>query len=88
MGSNDKHADLTCRDVAEFLMRYDDNELSAEQRREFETHLSICPPCVAYLDSYRRTAKLAGASKDGVQAPPIPDALVKAIVSARTRPLD
>jgi anti-sigma factor RsiW len=50
---------LTCREIIlEHLDDYLDGILSPEVVEEFERHLSVCPPCVAYLNTYRRTREL------------------------------
>jgi anti-sigma factor RsiW len=52
---------LTCREVIlEYLDEYVDGTLGPEMFEDFERHLAICPPCVAYLNTYRRTRELAG----------------------------
>ncbi len=43
------------------MMAFLDGELPPEERAVFEEHLSLCPPCVQYLDSYKKT--IAWASK-------------------------
>ena len=52
---------LTCREVIlEYLDEYVDGTLGPEMVEDFERHLAICPPCVADLNTYRRTRALAG----------------------------
>lgn len=80
-------ADLTCRDLVEFLDDYVDGSLAADERRCFESHLAVCPECVSYLESYRATARLgreAWAAEDA-EPPDAPRALVDAILDARRR---
>jgi anti-sigma factor RsiW len=76
---------MTCRDIIEFLMEFADGTVSAEERTLFEAHLAICPPCVAYLESYRVTIRLAqGALGDSDDAEtPVPEELVSAVLAAR-----
>ncbi|MFO7169435.1 MAG: zf-HC2 domain-containing protein [Chloroflexota bacterium] len=83
-------ADLTCRELIEFLHRYLDDELPADERARFEEHLQLCPPCVDYLDSYRQTMLLvadAGAADDPDAVVPdeVPEGLVRAVLAARPR---
>ena len=75
---------MTCREVIDFLMDYSSGELDPAIRKEFERHLGLCPPCVAYLDTYQKTVELEKSlcDPDGA-APPIPEDLVQAILSAR-----
>jgi anti-sigma factor RsiW len=80
--------ELTCREVADFLMAYDDGELAAAQRAAFDAHLAECPDCVAYLQSYRATVALgkrAFADEDGAAAEVVPEELVAAVLAARRR---
>jgi anti-sigma factor RsiW len=50
---------MTCREFAEILIDFLTGELDEERRRNSEQHLDICPPCVAYLETYRLTIHLS-----------------------------
>ena len=79
---------LTCREIIEFLMEYDDGALPAEQRAEFERHLAVCPPCVNYLNTYRTTMEMSRSLCDPPDAPAemhIPEELIQAILASRER---
>lgn len=79
---------LTCRHAIEFLMAYVENELDPAVKSEFDRHLSICPSCVNYLDSYRRTVRLTrllAKRDDGPAAGRLPEGLVNAILAARPK---
>jgi len=78
-------AEMTCQELVEFLMAYDDGELPGNQREVFDRHLEICPPCVTYLETYRETVRLGKAlCDDPAGGPPAecPEALVQAILAA------
>lgn len=76
--------DLTCRDVIEFLMAYLDGELDDAQNSAFEHHLSVCPSCVNYLNTYRRTVVLGQAAlRPRPNEDAMPESLVDAIRKAR-----
>ncbi|MBX3407168.1 MAG: zf-HC2 domain-containing protein [Phycisphaeraceae bacterium] len=75
---------ITCREAIDFIMAYLDNELPLEQRHEFERHLSVCPSCVNYLDSYQRTVTLGRETHRG-NTDDVPASLLKAIGAARKR---
>ena len=80
--------ELSCREIAEFLMAYEDEELSEAVRREFDAHLAECPDCVAYLASYRATVALgkrAFADEGAAAAEHVPEELVEAVLAARRR---
>lgn len=77
---------ITCRELIDFIASYLDGELTPDVRHEFERHLSVCPSCVAYLDSYTRTIAMGKAALTPSEEPAaVPEALVKAIRAARAK---
>jgi anti-sigma factor RsiW len=52
---------LTCREVIlEYLSNYLDATLNPDLVEGLERHLATCKPCVAYLNTYKRTRELTG----------------------------
>ena len=45
---------MTCHDWKDMMMGYLDNELSDEQKRQFEEHLTGCPECTKELKEFRK----------------------------------
>lgn len=45
---------MTCGDHKDLIMGYLDNELSDEQRRGFEEHLSGCSECASELEEFKK----------------------------------
>jgi predicted anti-sigma-YlaC factor YlaD len=45
---------MTCHDYKDLMMGYLDNELSNEQKRQFEEHLTGCSECKAELKDFRK----------------------------------
>ena len=78
---------ITCRELIDFIASYRDNELTLDQRFEFERHLSVCPSCVAYLETYEQTIAMAKTSGDEPVSEDVPESLVQAILAARKRTL-
>ena len=74
----------TCRELIDFLADYLSGELPAAERTEFERHLAMCPPCVAYLKSYEQTIRLGKRACAGTDEKP-PEELIKAILAARSK---
>ena len=78
---------MTCRELIEFLMAYDNDELPEDQRAVFETHICHCAPCKDFMETYRTTVKLAKEAccdkPDAAPPPQVPDKLVEAILKAR-----
>ena len=80
--------DLTCREFVEFLDDYIAHDLAGEALTSFEKHLSDCPPCVAYLETYRQSIRMGRAAlKDTDERIPeaVPEDLVRAILAARLK---
>lgn len=77
---------MNCRECIEFLMEYLDGGLCPTERAVFEEHLGECPPCVDYLEMYRRTVALGKAACSGKEDTPaekVPERLIQAILAAR-----
>lgn len=76
--------ELTCREIIDFVLAYLDGELPARERAIFDRHLSVCPDCVNYLNTYQATlgiSKLAAGTES--EGNPILSELVQAILAAR-----
>lgn len=74
-------------------MEYLDGELSEEQRSSFESHLGVCPDCVAFMESYKQTMQLtkllqisaAGEITEDKILEDVPHDLIDAILAARPK---
>jgi anti-sigma factor RsiW len=78
---------MTCRELIAFLVSYLDGTLPAKERTRFEEHLTECPDCVGYLETYQATIRLGkDAYRDEGEAADLPEALVQAILGARRGP--
>ena len=73
---------LNCREVIEFLMAYLDGELPAARQRVFEGHLGRCPPCVTYIETYRKTIALGRDALADCRDESLPEELIAAILAA------
>lgn len=77
---------ITCRELIDFIADYLDERLDANDRREFDRHLTVCPSCVNYLDAYKKTialGKQALAPSDEPARGLAPEGLLKAIKATR-----
>jgi anti-sigma factor RsiW len=50
--------DLDCKKATSLIQDYITRELEADMATELEKHLSICPDCVAFLNTYKKTTDL------------------------------
>jgi anti-sigma factor RsiW len=51
---------VPCIEFVELVTDYLEGVLPARERRALEHHLSLCDPCVAYLEQMRETRRLTG----------------------------
>ena len=45
----------TCRQMTDLVLGYLTGKLSPSVKREFEEHLAICPDCMNFLNTYKKT---------------------------------
>lgn len=77
---------VTCRELIDFLMSYLEGDLAPNVRADFDLHLSECPECVAYVNSYRRAVELGRSAlvvDAQERASDAPESLIRAILRAR-----
>jgi anti-sigma factor RsiW len=49
---------LTCAEIVQLITEYLEGRLAPAERRRFEGHIAICPPCRAFLEQMRTTVEL------------------------------
>jgi len=50
----------TCKQIAALVLAYLNDELSPRRKRDFQQHLKICPDCVNFLKTYKKTIQATG----------------------------
>jgi anti-sigma factor RsiW len=75
---------MTCRDAIALFADYLESTLSDDVLAALEAHLHDCPPCQAYLRTYRRTQELASAEAR-VEMPPEMKARLREFLLERIR---
>jgi hypothetical protein len=50
----------SCKRMTDLIFRYLTDRLTPTLKREFEQHLRICPDCMNFLNTYKKTVSLAG----------------------------
>jgi hypothetical protein len=76
---------LTCRDAIALMADYLESALGDELLAALERHLRDCQPCVAYLNTYRRTRTLAGEVGRVEMPPEMKDRLRRILLEQLTR---
>lgn len=70
-------SDIECRQIAELLGDYLDGTLPNQVRELLEFHIDGCPPCVAFVNTYRGTI----AATRTLPETPMPSELKKRLLS-------
>ena len=55
----------SCKRVTDLILNYLANHLTPALKREFERHLSMCPDCVKFLNTYKKTVSLTRSLRAG-----------------------
>jgi hypothetical protein len=57
--SSEGQSEIECRKIAELLGDYLDGSLPSHLRELIDFHIDGCPPCVAFVNTYRGTIDAA-----------------------------
>ena len=49
---------INCRQLIDFCFEYLDGALPDKERSHFKEHLELCPDCVSFFETYRRTPEV------------------------------
>lgn len=78
---------ISCKECIEFLDDYLAGEVPPSVLENFEKHLSLCPPCRDFIDSYRKTIEVTRCAcreaDEKANCDDVPPALIQAILQAR-----
>jgi anti-sigma factor RsiW len=77
--------EVECRKIAELLGDYIDGSLPRREQELIDWHIEGCPPCVAFVNTYRGTIGAAQALRE-VQIPPELKSRLIAVLRAADRP--
>jgi putative zinc finger protein len=53
----------TCRQISDLVFDYLNEKLRPATKRDFEQHLSICPDCLSFLNTYKKAVEVTGSVK-------------------------
>jgi hypothetical protein len=77
---------IECRQIAEVLGDYLDGSLSGPVRELIDWHIDGCPPCVAFVNTYRGTIDAAARLREVEFPPELRQRLIAVLRSARPTP--
>ncbi len=49
----------TCKQMTDLVFDYVNDKLSPNAKRDFQQHLQICPDCVNFLNTYKKTVSVS-----------------------------
>lgn len=77
---------ITCAEFERFVVDHYEGELGERERRQFERHMAMCPPCRVSWESYRKAVALGQrlfAEEERDDPAPVDEELVAAVLAAR-----
>ncbi len=69
---------FSCRQIYDLITEYDEGSLVADERRRFEEHVVICPPCRGFLSQMRATRDRVGQGSEPEFPPELENSIVRA----------
>lgn len=75
----------TCQGVVDLLCDFIEGDLPTDEERELETHMEDCPPCLAFLKTYRKTSELCKVLRPEDIPPELTEKLQRFLEEFRTR---
>jgi len=60
---------ICCKECLDLLHDYLDNKLDKETHSSLEEHFQDCPPCVAFLNTYKSTTSICRESLGEIEMP-------------------
>jgi len=73
---------INCKQLIDFCFDYIDGSLPQEERARFAQHLGLCPDCVVFFETYRKTPELTREALD-TEIPPAVRESVRSFLRAR-----
>lgn len=61
---------MVCKELTDVLCDYIEGTLDPEIHEELEEHFKDCPPCTAFLNTYKKTTHLCKQSIGQIEVPP------------------
>ena len=69
---------VTCADIVKLITDYNEERMTPAERRRFEEHVAICPPCRSFLAQMRTTVELLGEVREEDVPPDMEEHLLAA----------
>jgi anti-sigma factor RsiW len=71
----------SCEALVDLLCDYLEGELPLDERAEIDRHMADCPPCLAFLNTYQKTAEICRALRPEDIPKEVQERLIRFLVS-------
>lgn len=79
---------ICCKECLELLSDYLDGELDPQTSSSLEEHFQDCPPCIAFLNTFKTSTNLCRETIRQVDLPEVVQIKLKGFVDKNTRKKD
>lgn len=79
---------ICCKECLELLSDYLDGELDPQTSASLEEHFQDCPPCIAFLNTFKTSTKLCRETIRQVDIPEVVQIKLKEFITQNTRKKD
>lgn len=77
---------ICCKECLELLCDYLDGELDPKVSSSLEEHFQDCPPCIAFVNTYKSTTDLCRTTLKDVDIPEAVQARLKEFIEKNKNP--
>jgi len=79
---------ICCKECLELLSDYLDGELDPQTSASLEEHFQDCPPCIAFLNTFKTSTNLCRETIRQVDIPEVVQIKLKEFITQNTRKQD
>jgi predicted anti-sigma-YlaC factor YlaD len=79
---------ICCKECLDLLSDYLDGELAPETSFSLEEHFQDCPPCIAFLNTFKTSTDLCRESIRQVDLPEVVQIKLKEFITKNKRAID
>ena len=76
---------MVCKELTDVLCDYLEGTLDSETHKELEEHFNDCPPCMAFLSTYKKTSNLCRQCIGQTEIPPALKEKLKSFVQNKLK---
>jgi predicted anti-sigma-YlaC factor YlaD len=76
---------ICCKECLDLLADYLDGELDSNTAQSLEEHFQDCPPCIAFLNTYKSTTKIWRDTLGTIEIPDVVKSKLQAFLKETTR---